>query len=156
MSIFDSPQETVARAERLAELSIELNPNCQAANFEQFSLKCIQMNFSGALELAPDLSEHPLGDFEIIANHFKQYSFDHEHRPTIEELAIFLRAAAELPPERFALMERIVSYDFDLRTAKQQKEYQDVVFALIQYRNQHHPSFDFEYDRDKRSLRMNL
>jgi len=136
LGIFANPQKTVPEARQLATLALALDPDCTKAQYEKFSLDCIQMNFKEARTY--DALGRRKNKFErtyvtLVAN-FPDYDFSEEKRPSPAELAKFIRASRAIGfPTCRSLMERIVSYDFAVRSDL--ADYEQVAAALVEFNN---------------------
>ncbi|MDP0490230.1 MAG: serine/threonine-protein kinase [Verrucomicrobiota bacterium JB023] len=130
LGVFRTPARSISEARDLAALALTLDPGNEFARHQLFSISLIQLDFQSALAYAPG-PEHPYSDYLALAEAFPHYSYNSAHRPSPAELASFIRQARLITPHRGPLMERILSYDFSLRSHRDPEP----VLALIEYLN---------------------
>jgi len=130
--IFYRPLETVREARNLVDSALALDSERANVRLQRFSLNCITLNFASALK-DPVYKGSALQDYLLYAEAFPEFAFSEEQRPTVSQLAGFLRRAYELNPKRQALMERIVAYDYAAR--EHTVDYAPVVMALLAFVN---------------------
>jgi serine/threonine protein kinase len=151
LGIYIRPVETVKEARKLVASALALDNDSANAVLQNFSLDCITLNFKNALD-HPVNSKSVLADYLLFVKAFPEFDFSEEKRPTIDQLTRFLDHARQLNPRRQALMERIVAYDFALRSDK--GACVSVVEALLDYRNGQKGVADLFYDSENSALTM--
>jgi hypothetical protein len=149
LGIFVRPVETVREARKLIDSAFALNSESATAQMQSFSLECITLNFKAALK-NPLKPQSELVDYLLFAKAFPDFNFTEKRRPTVEQLSGFLLKAREINPNRKALMERMVAYDFAARTDKE--GYAPVVEALLEYVNEKKGDLHLEHQLDESSL----
>ncbi len=132
LGIYVRPVETVREARKLISSAYALDPDSANAKLQRFSLNCITLNFKEAVK-EPVTPGSDLADYLLFANAFPDFDFSETHRPAAGQLRLFLERARGLNPNRQALMERIVAYDFAARETAD--DYVPVVDALLEYVN---------------------
>lgn len=132
LGIFQRPVMTVREAHELAATALALDPGCDKARAERFSLNCISLNFREALA-HPPAADYEQFEYIDFARAFPDFAFTNRSRPTTTNLVSFYRRAREISPNCGPLMERIASYDFAARRDK--SSYVQVVGALLEYLN---------------------
>lgn len=132
VGIFHRPLATVREARNLVEAALVLNPESANVRLQRFSLNCITLDFASALQ-DPVYKGSVLQDYLLYAEAFPEFAFSEEQRPTVSQLADFLKRAYALNPARQALMERIVAYDYAAR--EHTEDYSPVVAALLAFVN---------------------
>jgi serine/threonine-protein kinase len=151
LGIYIRPVETVKEARKLVASALALDGDSANAVLQRFSLDCITLNFKNALD-HPVNSGSTLADYLLFVKAFPGFDFTDEKRPTIDQLTRFLDHARQLNPRRQALMERIVAYDFALRSDKGASA--PVIEALLDYKNGLKGVADLLYDSEKSALTM--
>ncbi|MDF7798621.1 serine/threonine-protein kinase [Pontiellaceae bacterium B1224] len=149
LGIYVRPIETVREARKLVASAFSLNSESANAQMQSFSLDCITLNFKAAVNnpLKPD-SE--LVDYLLFAKAFPDFDFTENKRPTVGQLTEFLIQARNINPNRQALMERIVAYDYAAR--KDKGAYAPVVEALLEYVNERKGALVLEHSMDESLL----
>lgn len=132
LGIFIRPVETVREAHQLVASAFALDAACATARLQYFSLSCIAMDFRSALE-RPVKPISDLADYLLFAQAFPEFNYNENQRPSIGTLTAFLQQAKQVNPDRQALMERMVAYDFAARSDKD--DYVGPVQALLEYVN---------------------
>jgi len=151
LGIYFRPVETVREARKLVASAFALDSDSSNALLQRFSLDCITLNFKNALSHPVD-STSVLVDYLLFAEAFPEFDFTEEKRPTIDQLTRFLDHARQLNPRRQALMERIVAYDFALRSDK--NACSPAIEALLDYRNGEKGVADVLYNAEESALLM--
>ncbi|MDF7809163.1 serine/threonine-protein kinase [Pontiellaceae bacterium B12219] len=149
LGIYVRPVETVREARKLIASAFALNSESTTAQMQNFSLDCISLNFKAALNnpLKPDSG---LVDYLLFAKAFPEFDFTETKRPTVVQLTEFLLKAREINPNRKALMERMVAYDFAARLDKE--GYAPVVEALLAYVNEKKGDLVLEHNVEESAL----
>ena len=130
LGIFVRPLATVREARKLVASASALDRESANVKLQRFSLDCIVLNFKGALE-NPVQPRSGLADYLLLAEAFPAFDFSEERRPSIQQMTGFLRQALAINPNRQALLERMVAYDFAARGGE--GDYIPVVAALLDY-----------------------
>ncbi|MDF7824642.1 serine/threonine-protein kinase [Pontiellaceae bacterium B12227] len=130
LGIFVRPVETVREARKLVASAEALDDDSALARLQRFSLDCITLNFEGALE-NPVQPHSGLVDYLLLVNAFPEFNYSEERRPSISKMSGFLQQALEINPNRQALVERMVAFDYASRSDG--GDYSPVVAALLDY-----------------------
>ncbi|MDF7798606.1 protein kinase [Pontiellaceae bacterium B1224] len=130
LGIFIRPVETVREARKLTALALALDPDCASARLQRFSLNCIVLNFTSALE-NPVEPTSDVADYLLLVDAFSSFNFSENQRPSIPQLTDFLLQARTINSTHPALMERIVAYDHAARS--DWDGYVSVVESLLEY-----------------------
>ena len=133
LGIFIRPVETVREAHKLVASAFALDADCASARLQYFSLSCIVMDFRSALE-HPVTPDSDIADYLLLAQAFPEFNYNENQRPSIDTLTTFLQQSKSINPNREALLERIVAYDYAARSDKD--DYIEPVQALIKYVNE--------------------
>lgn len=130
--IFASPIKSLRETGELVEMALILDPECELARQEGFTLDCITLNFASALKNppAPHLKQ---SRYIVFCEAFPEFSFSQNVRPSISQLTDFFHAAAQIDPQCGPLMERILAYDMASRSAPQRAA--PALFAMLDYLN---------------------
>ncbi|MEP4077270.1 serine/threonine protein kinase [Haloferula sp.] len=148
LGIFKRPDRTVTEAQNLASTALALDPNCEKAHFERFSLNCIILNFQGALE-DPLPANHFHSRYLRFAEAFPDFAFSSGNRPSPKKLVTFFRRARTIDSKSPALMERILSYDF--ATRRDHSFDDQILGAFLENLNGGKEHLSASYDQDKSS-----
>lgn len=149
--VFDTPMKSIREAVVLAEHSLALNPDSEAAKFQLFALNSIQLNFKGALEF-PLPEGHARHGYMSFAQAFPEFDYHREKRPSLEALCDFLEKARTLDPNHRPIIERMISYDAAVRPSK--KSYHQVVLELINYLNPSHENIELKPGLEESELTL--
>ena len=129
-------------------LLLSLIPNCPIAISEIFSLHCLTLNFKEALKNPPDPRADYRGYTDIVAkkylllaHEFPEFSYNQKHRPSIKQLASFLRKARAVTPNQWGFIERVLGYDLACR-GRSYAYPEDVMLALLSIFERRKRSFD--------------
>lgn len=156
LGIFNEPLKSIDEAAKLAGMALTLDPACEAARLQQFDLFCHTLDFKSALAAPRMAANNPFADYLEIAAVAPDFDFNARRRPTVGQLAGFLRAVAARNPNRAPLMERIVCYDIaarrELTAPTADAHYEAVVSALVAYANPDWNEAGFRYDTGRRAL----
>ncbi|MDF7809415.1 serine/threonine-protein kinase [Pontiellaceae bacterium B12219] len=145
LGIFIRPIETVEEAHKLVASAFSLNADCAEARLQYFSLSCIALDFKTALR-NPVTADSEIADYQLFVDAFPEFDFTETRRPSIPQLTNFLQQVLEINPNRIALMERIVAYDFACRDGID--SYVEPVQALLEYVNQQKGDFRLSLDAE--------
>lgn len=152
LGVFINPGQAIDEARQISALALTLDPDCEFARFQQLALNCIALNFKAALDTPPVDDDHPYADHQEIADVAPNFSYDKRFRPAPHILADFLRRVAKVNPDRAPLMERLISYD--VHTRQNHVGYDEVLSALLAYRNRDWSEEGFAYDSNSQSLEL--
>ncbi|SHK09248.1 serine/threonine protein kinase [Rubritalea squalenifaciens DSM 18772] len=151
LGIFKSPVRTVSEVEELAQLALQLNPEDNIARAEVVSMRCLQLNFKGVLEV--EGIEHTQSNFTLslfeLAKKFPGYAFSNSRRPTTEQLTDYIRAAGEMKPDLTAHIERTLYYD---HVARENGLPYPAFIAFLEVVNRHPKTFSSEYEPKTKKL----
>ena len=150
LGIFERPTMAVAQAQNLTATALALDPTCEEARFQQFSLNCLTLNFHEALTFPPP-ADHIHYRYLSFAEAFPDFSFSRHNRPTPNQLAAFFREAPLINSECAPLMERVLSYD--LATRKNNSSNDRILEAFLTYLNPG-TNISTTYDRKKSSYSL--
>lgn len=149
LGIFERPGKTVTEAKNLSSTALALDPTCENARFERFSLNCITLNFRGALADPPPMNQNHSNYIEF-AQAFPDFAFAAGKRPSESQISTFFREARLINPKCAPLMERILSYDFATRRGKD--NYHRIVGAFLEYLNGGKDHIITSYDQRESSF----
>ena len=149
LGIFSSPLKTVRETGQLVEMALILDPSCQNAIQEGFTLDCIKLNFAAALE-SPPPDHLKQSSYLSFCEAFPDFEFTRHRRPSVEELSAFFRKAAAIDSACGPLMERILAYDMATRAEPQRAA--PALFAMLEYINGGSAHLSYLLDPDAGSL----
>lgn len=134
LGIFDRPAWTIKDSMQLVDMALLLDPNCNAAKWQRFTLYCLQLNFQQALKDPVYKKMDQLHGIKLLAQAFPDYNFNGNRRPDEKQLIAFLEQASQMEPQPWGYIERMFIVHLD--ALKDTRELRlDERFAFVEYFN---------------------
>lgn len=152
LGIFERPLATMFRARSLLELAEDFDPGNEAVNDQYFSLYCLELNYKSALGLDCSYSKDPSNKYNRLARLYSDFDFDHQRRPTIEQLVSYFVSITREVPYFDPHLERVLSYDSSAR--RHRLGYEEVIEAFLRYVHVTQDQIALDYDVDAKRLHL--
>ncbi|MGJ8673456.1 serine/threonine-protein kinase [Rubritalea sp.] len=132
-SVFTKPVVPFRNVNELIDRSLTLDPDSKEAQFQHFSIHCIMLDFKNALKHPVELDHQRAGYMDYVKA-FPEFNFSETKRPSVEQLAHFIREARNIDDKHGPLMLAILAYDHEARTDK--THYAGVIGAALEFLSQ--------------------